>query len=283
MASSSSGEYITHHLTSWCVGCGSDGQPSGLVDLGAFSLDMILMGLVCAGLVGLLALFVRKHLTVEDPGRLQMAMEAGIDYINGQISQSFHKRNEFVGALALTIFLWISVMNMADLLPLDLVPGFVTGAAHLFGVDNAYFRIVPTAALDTPFAMAIVVFVLVFVFHLRSRGPIGFLKHYWTEPYGKYVGPANLVSNLIEDLAKPVSLSLRLFGTMFAGELIFALLALLTMSAVDPLKASVAIWAPLHFIGGFAWSVFHVLVVFLQAFIFAILTIVYLGMTQAEE
>lgn len=280
---SSAGEYIAHHLTSWCVGCGADGQPSGLVDLGAFSLDMILIGLVCAGLIGLLALFVRKHLTAEDPGRLQAALEAGVDYINGQISQSFHKRNEFVGSLALTIFLWISVMNMADLLPLDLVPGIVTKTVELLGADEAYFRIVPTAALDTPFAMALVVFVLMFVFHLKSRGLFGFIKHYWTEPYGKYVGPANLVSNLIEDLAKPVSLSLRLFGTMFAGELIFALLALLTMSALEPLKASIVIWAPLQFIGGFAWSVFHVLVVFLQAFIFAILTIVYLGMTQEAK
>lgn len=285
MANSGGGsaEYITHHLTDWCAGCTADHQPGGLVDFGAFTLDLIVVGLICAALVALLALFVRKHLTIEDPSGIQMAVEAGVEYVSDQVGQVFHKRNDFVGAMALTIFLWVSLMNLTDLIPVDLVPGVLGGIGQVFGAENVYFRIVPTAALDTPFAMALVVFAVMIYYQIRANGPGGYIKRFLTHPYGKWGAPANVITTLIDDVSKPVSLALRLFGNMFAGELIFALLAMLTLSALSPPSAMVAVWAPLHFIGGFVWSVFHLLIVFLQAFIFAVLAIVYLGMAQQTE
>ncbi|HET7313566.1 F0F1 ATP synthase subunit A [Salinisphaera sp.] len=285
MANSGGGsaEYITHHLTDWCAGCAADHQPGGLVDFGAFTLDLIVVGLICAALVALLALFVRKHLTIEDPSGIQMAVEAGVEYVSDQVGQVFHKRNDFVGAMALTIFLWVSLMNLTDLIPVDLVPGVLGGIGQVFGAENVYFRIVPTAALDTPFAMALVVFAVMIYYQIRANGPGGYIKRFLTHPYGKWGAPANVITTLIDDVSKPVSLALRLFGNMFAGELIFALLAMLTLSALSPPSAMVAVWAPLHFIGGFVWSVFHLLIVFLQAFIFAVLAIVYLGMAQQTE
>jgi F-type H+-transporting ATPase subunit a len=286
MANSGGGstEYITHHLTDWCIGCSADNQPSGLLDFGAFTLDLILFGLICAGLVGVLALFVRNRLTVEDPGRLQLVIEAGIEYVNEQVTQVFRGSNDFVGAMATAIFVWVLAMNLTDLIPVDLIPGIAEGIGHLAGFEQVYFRIVPTAALDTPFAMAIVVFVIMIYYQIRANGPLGYVKRFLTHPYGKYGGPANVVTTLIDDVAKPVSLALRLFGNMFAGELVFALLALLTLSALSPPSPMVGVWGFLHFLGGFAWSLFDLLIALLQAFIFAILTIVYLGMaTQAES
>lgn len=285
MANSGGGsaEYITHHLTDWCAGCTAAHKPSGLVDFGVFTLDLILVGLICAALVALLALFVRKRLTVEDPSGIQMAIEAGVEYVSDQVGQVFHKRNDFVGAMALAIFLWVATMNLADIIPVDLVPGVLGGIGHALGFEHVYFRIVPTAALDTPFAMAIVVFAIMVYYQFRANGAKGYAMRFLTHPYGKYAAPANIITTLIDDLSKPVSLALRLFGNMFAGELIFALLAMLTLSALTPPSAMALVWAPLHFLGGFIWSVFHLLIVFLQAFIFAVLSIVYLGMAQQTD
>ncbi|RJS93329.1 F0F1 ATP synthase subunit A [Salinisphaera sp. Q1T1-3] len=286
MANSGGGsaEYITHHLTDWCAGCTADHKPGGLVDFSVFTLDLIIVGLVCAAIVALFSLFVRKRLTAEEPGALQAVVEAGVEYVSDQVGQVFHKRNDFVGALAVAIFLWVSLMNLADIIPVDLVPGVLGGIGHLFGADHVFFRIVPTAALDTPFAMALVVFVVMVYYQFRANGPGGYAKRFLTHPYGKWAAPANILTTFIDDVSKPVSLALRLFGNMFAGELIFALLAMLTLSALAPPSGMVAVWAPLHFLGGFIWSVFHLLIVFLQAFIFAVLSIVYLGMaTQTDD
>lgn len=285
MANSGGGtaEYITHHLTDWCAGCGVDNQPGGLVDFGAFTLDLILVGLICAGLVAALALFVRNRLTVEDPSRLQLTVEAGVEYVNDQVKQVFHGRNDFVGAMAVAIFIWVAAMNLMDLVPIDLIPSIVGGIGALFGAEHVFFRDVPTAALDTPFAMALVVFVIMVYYQIRANGIGGYIKRFLTHPYGKYAVPANILTTLIDDLAKPVSLALRLFGNMFAGELIFALLAMLTLSALSPVSGMVAVWAPLHFLTGFAWSLFDLLIALLQAFIFSVLTIVYLGMAQQTD
>ncbi|NNC24154.1 F0F1 ATP synthase subunit A [Salinisphaera sp. USBA-960] len=279
----SPGEYITHHLTDWCVGCGADHQPQGLVDFNAVTLDLLLVSLACALTIAVVARVLGSRLSMESPGRLQLAVEAAVEYITDQIREVFPRVNHFVGAMALLIFFWVLLMNMADLVPIDLPPtvaGLIGGA---FGVEETYFRFVPTAALDTPFAMAIVVFVMTVTYQIRANGVGGYFKRFLVHPYGKYALPANIVTVLIEDLSKPISLALRLFGNLFAGELIFALLALLTFATLEPISAAVAIWAPLHFIGGVIWSLFHLLIIVLQAFIFAVLTIVYLGMAQQPE
>jgi F-type H+-transporting ATPase subunit a len=277
-------EYITHHLTDWCIGCNAQtGQPSGLVGFHAFTVDLLLVAFLCAIAIGLLSLYLRRRLSLENPGRLQIAFEFGVEYISDQVGEVFRRENHYVGAMALTIFTWVTLMNLMDLVPVDLLPGIAGGVSTLLGVQENHFRHVPTAALDTPFAMAIVVFVMMIGYQVRANGPWGYIKRFLFQPYGKYGLPMNLVTTMIDDLAKPVSLALRLFGNMFAGELIFALLALLTVAATHPLGVSVAWWAPAHFVGGLIWSLFDLLIGVLQAFIFAVLTIVYLGMAQQTE
>lgn len=283
MASSgeSAGEYITHHLTNWCVGCNPQThQPSGLVDFHAFNLDVILISVVFALAMIAVAWFMRRRWRVETPGHFQNALESIVEYIGDQIREVFPKANNYVGAMALTIFIWVFLMNAMDLIPIDLIPSIVGGIHTLTGVGTVYFRDVPTATLDVPFAMAIVVFVLMVFYQLRANGPWGYAKRFLFHPFGKYGSVGNVAMTLIDDLSKPVSLALRLFGNMFAGELIFALLAVLSLSALQSLAWTQAWQIPAHMVAGFAWTVFDLLIATLQAFIFGVLTIVYLGMAQ---
>lgn len=275
-------EYITHHLTDWCVGCSTEThQPTDLVDFHAFTVDLLLIGFLCAVAIGLLSLFLRRRLSVENPGYLQIAFEGGVEYIGDQVGQVFRRENHYVGAMALTIFTWVALMNLMDLIPVDLIPGFAGLVGHhVFGLQHVYFRQVPTAALDTPFAMALVVFTMMVAYQIRANGFWGYIKRFLFHPYGKYGLPMNIITTLIDDISKPISLALRLFGNMFAGELVFALLAMLTIAALEPPSAAVALWAPLHFVTGLVWSLFDMLIALLQAFIFAVLSIVYLGMAQ---
>ncbi|MGH8274381.1 MAG: F0F1 ATP synthase subunit A [Gammaproteobacteria bacterium] len=286
MASSGGGasEYLTHHLTDWCIGCNPQThQPNGLVDMGAFTLDLILIAVLCAIGIAIVAVLMRRRLKVDNPSRFQIAVEATVEYITDQIREVFPKANHYVGAMALTIFTWVFLMNLMDLIPVDLIPQIASKVGGALGVGTVYFRDVPTAALDTPFAMAIVIFVLMVFYQIKANGPVGYLKRFLFHPYGKFGAPANLVTTLIDDLAKPVSLALRLFGNMFAGELIFALLAILTLSALSPPSISAAGWIPTQFLTSFAWSLFDLLIAALQAFIFGVLAIVYLGMAQQTE
>ncbi len=280
----SSSEYITHHLTNWCIGCSAQThQPSGLIDFHAFNIDVILISVLFA--IGLIvfAWFMRRRWRVDTPSRFQYSLEFIVEYIGDQIREVFPKANNYVGAMALTIFLWVFLMNAMDLIPIDLIPSIAGGIGHLAGIGTVYFRDVPTATLDVPFAMAIVVFVLMVVYQIQANGPVGYVKRFLFHPYGKFGAPMNLVTTLIDDLAKPVSLALRLFGNMFAGELIFALLALLTLSALEPLAWG-AIWKiPAHLLAGFGWTAFDLLIAMLQAFIFGVLAVVYLGMAQQVE
>jgi F-type H+-transporting ATPase subunit a len=275
------GEYITHHLTNWCIGCNTATHaPNGLLDFHAFNLDVILISVVIAIGMLVLAWYFRKRWSVEKPGRFQCTIESIVEYIGDQIRETFPKSNNYVGAMALTIFVWVFLMNVMDLIPIDLIPSIVGGIHTLTGVGTVYFRDVPTATLDVPFAMAIVVFVLMVVYQIQANGPVGYVKRFLTHPYGKFAGPANIVTTLIDDLAKPISLALRLFGNMFAGELVFALLAVLSLSAVQSLAWTQAWQIPAHLLAGFAWTVFDLLIATLQAFIFGVLAIVYLGMAQ---
>lgn len=278
----SAGEYINHHLTNWCVGCNPvTHSPHGLVDFGAFYIDVIIVSGFFAVALAVFAWFMRRRWTAGTPGRLQYSLEFIIEYIVEQIHMAFPKANHYVGAMAITIFIWVFLMNAMDLVPVDLISTIAGGIGALFGVETVYFRHVPTATLDVPFAMAIVVFVLMIAYQFQADGPVGYVKRFLFHPYGKFGGPFNIITTLIDDLAKPVSLALRLFGNMFAGELIFLLLALLTFTALEPtFSLSVFWWAPAHFVAGVLWSLFDLLIAALQAFIFGVLTIVYLGMAQ---
>jgi F-type H+-transporting ATPase subunit a len=270
-------EYIQHHLTNWCIGCDPEThKPSGLIDFNAFFLDTFLVSVILAGIFAFIAWKVGKSIDPDKPSGLQNVIEFLVEFVNQQVKDIFPNADRLVGPLALTIFVWVFMMNAMDLIPVDLLPGLAAGAASIFGVDphNVYLKVVPTTNLDVTFGMAFVVFGLIIFYNLKHKGPIGYLKMFLFHPFGKFAIPVNIVMTAIEEIAKPVSLGLRLFGNMFAGELLFLLIALL----------AVVYWTmPGQIALGSIWAIFHILVISLQAFVFMLLTIVYLGLASQTE
>lgn len=245
--------YIEHHLTNWRVGEG----------FWSLAVDTLLMSALLAGVVMWLAWRVGRNLDPDSPSGLQNFVEAIVSFVNDQIKEIFPKADAIVGPLALTIFLWVFLMNLMDLVPVDLIPK----AMSLVGLE--YFKAVPTTNLSTTVGLALTVFILIIVYNIRFKGVGGYLKMFLTHPFGIWLFPVNILLTVVEEVAKPVSLALRLWGNLFAGELIFLLIALLPWWAI---------WMP-----GSAWAIFHVLVITLQAYIFMLLTIVYLGMASQRD
>lgn len=253
-------EYIHHHLTNLATGDG----------FWTLKIDTLLFSILCGALLVYVGYRVGRSLSADAPSGLQNFLEAIVEFVDNQIKDIFPGRDKLIGPLALTIFCWIVLMNAMDLIPVDLIPKlFALGGLH-------YARVVPTTELDTTFAMSLTVFALIIIYNIRIKGPIGYLKMFLFHPFGKYLIPVNVVMTTIEEIAKPVSLALRLFGNMFAGELIFMLIALLSLSGFGAyfLVPQIAL--------GVLWAIFHILVVLLQAFIFMLLTIVYLGMASSD-
>ena len=251
MASSSgtqtSTEYIVHHLTNLSVGEG----------FWTIHLDtMIVSGLL--GLVAFLGmLLVARKATSHSPTRMQNFIEMVFTMVNDQVKDTFHAKSNLVTPLAITIFVWVFLMNAMDLIPVDFLPNILL----LFCVE--YFKQVPTTDPNLTFAMSISVFFIMIAMNLKHKGILGFGKEVLTQPFGKYLFPVNFLFRVIEDIAKPISLALRLFGNMYAGEMVFILIALL------------GIWQlPL----ALPWALFHILIITLQAFVFMMLTIVYMSM-----
>lgn len=258
----SSAEYIQHHLTNWQIGDG----------FWSLNVDTLLFGWLLAGLIIAVSWRVSRRLSVDRPSGLQNVLEALVEFVDAQVKEIFPGRNPLIAPLAITIFLWVFLMNTMDLLPVDLLPQLAqVVAVNLFGADphHVYLKVVPTADLGTTFGLSLSVFVLVVYYNIKIRGPVGYAKTFLFHPFGKWAVPLNFLMTAVEEIAKPVSLGLRLFGNMFAGELIFVLIALLPW------------W--LQWVPGGVWAIFHILVVTLQAFIFMVLTVVYLGMAHQEE
>ena len=265
-------EYIQHHLTNWSVGV-EHGEKIKIVDFSVVHLDVLLFSVLLAGLFAYFAWKVGKNLTAGVPSGAQNVTETIVEFVNQQVKDVFPNADGLVGPLALTIFVWVVLMNTMDLLPVDLLPALAGGIAGIFGADphHVYLKVVPTTNLDTTFGLALSVFVLIFVYNIRYKGVVGYIKRYLFHPFGKYAIPANIIMTAIEEVAKPVSMGLRLFGNMFAGELLFLLIALLAFS----------VWAmPAQIALGSIWAIFHILVITLQGFIFMLLTIVYLGLAS---
>ncbi|MCH9670902.1 MAG: F0F1 ATP synthase subunit A [Gammaproteobacteria bacterium] len=262
-ATSNPVEYIQHHLTNLCLGCDPvTHKPASIVDFSAFFLDVWLVSALLAGLLMFVSWKVGKNMDPEKPGTLQNILEMLVEFVNQMYKDVFPGKNKLIGPLGLTIFVWIFLMNAMDLIPVDLFPKF------FYEMGVPYFKVVPTTNLDTTFGLSLSIFVLIIIFNLRSKGPIGYIKTFLTHPYGPWLFPINIVMTLIEEVSKPVSLGLRLFGNLFAGELIFMLIALLPF------------WA--QWIPGGGWAIFHILVITLQAFIFMLLSMVYLGLAQDD-
>jgi F-type H+-transporting ATPase subunit a len=261
-------EYITHHLTHLKVGEG----------FWTFHVDSIFMSVLMGVLaLGLFWLAARKA-TAGVPGKGQAFVEMVVEFVDTQVKEVFHLDRRFLAPVALTIFLWVFFMNAMDLLPLDL-PGIV---ASWFGLH--YWRVVPTADVNTTFAMSITVLVIVIAFSFKAKGVGGYMHELFTAPFGGHpvLWIPNFLLNVVELLAKPVSLAMRLFGNMYAGELVFMLIALLGAS-----WAGFTFGSSLSMIGqilaGSAWAIFHILIITLQAFIFMVLTIVYTAMATEHH
>jgi len=245
--------YIQHHLTNLSVGEG----------FWSWNLDTLFFGALLAGLLMWAAYKVGRNLDPNKPSGLQNLLEMVLEFVEDQVKSIFHGYDRLVGPLALTIFMWVFLMNAMDLIPVDLLPK----VADMMGIH--YLKVVPTTDLGTTFAMALSVFALIILYNIRSKGLGGYIKMFVFHPFGKWLVPVNIVMTTIEEVAKPVSLALRLFGNMFAGELIFLLIALLPWWIQWPL--------------GGGWAIFHILVITLQAFIFMLLTIVYLSMASQSD
>jgi F-type H+-transporting ATPase subunit a len=267
------GEYIQHHLTNLQV-CRVDGQwvwNECAGNFWALNVDSMFFSVVLGLVFILLFRKVAKTATTGRPGKLQTAIELVVGFIDSSVRDAFHGHNKVIAPLALTIFMWVFLMNLMDLIPVDWLP-LAGGAA---GVP--YLKVVPTTDVSVTFAMSLSVFILTIYYSIKVKGAIGFGKEFTMHPIapptsgiGLLAAPIviafNFILEVVAFLSKPLSLSLRLFGNMYAGELIFILIALIGVYQL-----------PLHFL----WAVFHILVITLQAFIFMMLTIVYLS--QAHD
>lgn len=289
-------EYIKHHLQNLTYGklpAGyqrHDGEtlqadtwtlahsPQEAKDMGfsAFNVDTLGFSLVLGLLFIWLFRKVAKTVSSGVPSGAQNFVEWIIEFIDGSVRGSFTGRNPLVAPLALTIFVWIFLMNFMDLMPIDWIPG-LAGALGL-----PYLKVVPTTDPNATFGMSISVFLLVLYYSVKMKGVGGFVGELTLQPFGKFGLPANLFLEGVNLIAKPVSLALRLFGNMYAGEMIFILIALMGGAWAGASFGNVTLFGS-QILLSLGWAIFHILIVTLQAFIFMTLTIVYLDMAHQEH
>ncbi len=281
-----SGEYIRHHLTNLTFGQRADDSwgfahsPEEIKEMGFWALNVD--SLFWSTLLGALffGLFYRaaRRATADTPSGLQNFIELIVEFINTCVRDSFSGKNDLVAPLALTIFCWVFLMNLMDLVPVDWLPFAAQQiGAHMFDMDphHVYFRVVPTTDPNITSGMALAVFALMIYYSFKIKGARGFLSELAFQPLGKFAVPFNLLLETVALIAKPISLSLRLFGNLYAGETIFVLIALMYSAGLG-----MGLFGGLLQLG---WAIFHVLVITLQAFIFMTLTIVYMDMAHQKH
>ncbi len=283
-AAGGSTEYINHHLHHLQVSVG-DGQFMTL------NVDTLFFTLVLSVLFLVGFLLTARRATAGVPGKFQAFVEIVVGFVDGLVRETFHGRSKLIAPLSITIFLLVFLMNFMDMVPVDFLPWAWAAGHEATGHDpaHAYLRVVPTADLNTTFGLSIAVFLLIQVFGIGHKGLGGFTKEIFTAPFHAegtvtkiLLAPANFLLRVIEEGVRPLSLSLRLFGNMYAGELIFILIALMTLDA-SLTHFSTYIMGAMQFVSGFIWTAFHVLIITLQAFIFMMLTIVYLSMSAESH
>jgi F-type H+-transporting ATPase subunit a len=263
-------EYIVHHLTQLT---NTGVRQTHIIDFSLINIDTMVFSLAMGLVALLIMMLVARRATSGVPGRLQAAVEIVVDMVDSQSKAIVHGDRSFIAPLALTVFVWVFFMNALDLLPVDLLPTIWQKAS---GNPHAFLRIVPTADLNGTLGMSMGVLLLMFWYNIKIKGIGGFVHELFAAPFGDKIilYPFNLLLNIIEFAAKSISLGMRLFGNMYAGELIFMLIALLGATATW--------WGiGMHLIAGTVWAIFHILIITLQAFIFMMLTLVYIG--QAHE
>ena len=274
------GEYIIHHLTQW-----TSGPRAGVVDFHIVDIDSLIMTVLLGALACFVLWRVARSMTSGVPGRLQAAVEFLVEFVDEQARGIVRnaKSREFVTPLAFISFIWIVLMNMMDLLPVDLLPRLWEGAAAATGHDpqHAYLRVVATADLSVALGMSITVLLLSLYYGVRVKGLGGWLHELFTAPFGNHplLWPLNLAMQLLEYLAKTLSHGMRLFGNLYAEEILFMIIALMGAAGLGSLSG----WALFfgNIAAGLAWSIFSMLIIVLQGFIFMMLTLVYIG--QAHD
>ncbi|MFC6167518.1 F0F1 ATP synthase subunit A [Acinetobacter terrestris] len=280
-------EYIKHHLTNMTYGKMPDGswklaetaEEAQQMGFTAIHLDSMGWSITLGVIFCLLFWVVAKAANSGVPTKFQSAIEMIIEFVDSSVRDTFHGKSRLIAPLALTIFVWIFLMNLMDLMPVDFIPHLATLiGSNVFGMDphSVYFKIVPTTDPNITLGMSLSVFALIIFYSIREKGLSGFVGELALNPFNPknpiakaLLIPFNLLLELVTFLARPISLALRLFGNMYAGELIFILIALL------PFWIQWALSVP--------WAIFHILIITLQAFIFMMLTIVYLSMASEKH
>ena len=273
-------EYILHHLTFL-----SNKEPHGIVDFSVIHLDTVFFSVLLAILfAGSFYLAARKA-TSGVPGKFQNFVELVVEFVDNNVKDSFHGTTKLIAPLALTILCWVFLFNAMDVLPVDLLPAIGQGV----GIEH--LKVVPSTDVNVTFAMSLTVFALIIYYSIKMKGLGGFIAEFTLQPFSSknpvvkvILIPFNFILEIIPFLARPISLSLRLYGNLFAGEMIFLLLAVLSLRGVEQLgHVSGWFFVVMQFVLAFAWAVFHLLVITLQAFIFMVLTVVYLSMAHEHH
>jgi F-type H+-transporting ATPase subunit a len=286
------GEYIIHHLTHF-----GTGKPKGLVDFSVVNFDSVFFS-VLLGVLGCFVLWLAaRKATSGVPGRFQAAVEMLFEMVDNEAKGIVHNANsrKLVAPLALTVFVWVVLLNAMDLLPVDLLPGlwrWIYGAAG-HDTEHAYLRVVPTADLSITMGLSVGVLILCLIYNVKIKGLGGWLHELYVAPFGTikltanpltWIGfvllsLANVGMQIVELVSKTVSHGMRLFGNMYAGELIFLLIALL--GGAFALSIGGILLSLMHIFAGTVWAIFHILIIILQAYVFMMLTLVYIG--QAHD
>ena len=269
-------EYVVHHLTH----LNNTGHAQeNIVDWSVINIDSMFYSISLGLLTVFLLWLAARKATSGVPGRFQGIVEILVEMVADQAKGIVHspESRKFVAPLALTVFVWIFLMNAMDLLPVDLIPSFWHVAGPAIGAKD-YMRVVPTADLSITMGLSLSVLLICFYYNVKIKGAGGWIHELFTAPFGAHplLWPFNFLMQIIEFVAKTVSHGMRLFGNMFAGELVFMLIALL---------GGTAVWwgMGLHFVTGLGWAIFHILIITLQAFIFMMLTVVYSAMATEHH
>jgi len=257
-------EYIAHHLTFMV-------KQVGTTSFWSVNVDTVVMS-VLLGFVGLgFMWWVTRKATSGVPSKTQAFVELAVGFVNDQVKGIYQGDSLWVAPIALTVFVWVVLMNAMDFLPVDIL------AAGLGAVGLHNWRLVPTADINTTFALALTVFALMIIYGIKAKGLSGWTKELFVAPFGNHflLWTFNFLFQMVEWISKPLSHSLRLFGNIYAGEIIFLLLAMLAAAGAG--------WVPVALFFNVVWAIFHILIVALQAYIFMMLTVVYISMAHEHH
>jgi F-type H+-transporting ATPase subunit a len=274
------GEYIRHHITFL-----SNKEQTSIIDFSVINWDSVAWSVLLAIVFAASFYLAARKATAGTPRGFQAFVELVVEFVDNTVRDSYHGTSKLIAPLALTIFAWVFLFNCMDVMPVDLFPTLATGAGL------SHMKVVPTTDLNITFGLSLTVFALIIYYSIRFKGLGGFLGELTLHPFQSKnmavqiaLMPINFILEFVPFIAKPVSLSLRLYGNMFAGEMIFMLIALFTLSAGFHGLSTVGGWVGVvaQISLGSLWSVFHFLIGILQAFIFMILTVIYLSLASEK-